>query len=196
MQGGMVMKSVRTRELFAGRIFTLSLDELVIADQRLAMECIKHPGGAAIVPVMPDGSVVMIEQYRYVVDSALLEIPAGRLEQDESPRACALRELEEETGYRAGRIEKLVDIFSAPAYCTEIISIFLATGLKAGQQHLDGDECIRVVQLPMAEALNRVLTAGVSDAKTLVGLLMASGRINEKSTISLTNNTRQCNDLP
>jgi ADP-ribose pyrophosphatase len=145
---------------------------------------------------MPDGSVIMIEQYRYPVDAALWEIPAGRLERGESPLACAARELEEETGYRAGHMEKLANIYSAPAYCTEIISVFLATGLKAGQQHLDGDECIRVVRLPLGEALQRVLTAAVCDAKTLVGLLMAGARIGEKATIPLTNNTRQCNDLP
>jgi ADP-ribose pyrophosphatase len=190
------MKIIRTRELFAGRIVTLSLDEIAIADQRLEMECIRHPGGAAVVPVMPDGSVIMIEQYRYPVDAALWEIPAGRLERGESPLACAARELEEETGYRAGHMEKLANIYSAPAYCTEIISVFLATGLKAGQQHLDGDECIRVVRLPLGEALQRVLTAAVCDAKTLVGLLMAGARIGEKATIPLTNNTLQCNDLP
>jgi ADP-ribose pyrophosphatase len=195
MQGVGAMRIIQSRELFAGRIVTLSLDEIVIADQRLEMERIRHPGGAAVVPVMIDGSVIMIEQFRYAVDAALWEIPAGRLEPGESPRACAARELEEETGYRAGHLEKLADMYSAPAYCTEIISVFLATGLQAGQQRLDGDESIRVVRMPLGEALQRVLTAGVSDAKTLVGLLMARDRIGEKATIPLTNNTLQCNDL-
>lgn len=188
------MKCIRSRELFAGRIVTLSLDEIAVDDQLMEMECIRHPGGAAVVPVMPDGSVIMIEQYRYPVGAALWEIPAGRLEPGESPRACAARELEEETGYRAGHLEKLTDMYSAPAYCTEIISVFLATGLQTGQQQLDRDECIRVVRLPLGEALQRVLTTGVCDAKTLVGLLMAGDRIGEKATIPLTNNTLQCND--
>jgi len=173
------MRIVRHKEIFAGRIFTLSQDEIAISGRRLEVECIRHPGGAAVVPILPDGTVVMIEQYRYAVESAIWEIPAGRLEPGESQCACALRELEEETGYQAGRIEKLADIYSAPAYCTEIISIFLATGLRAGHQLLEKDEFIRVVKLPMEEALTRVLTAGVSDAKTLAGLLMARNRLAE-----------------
>ncbi len=190
------MKIIRSRELFAGRILSLSLDEIALADQQLEIERIRHPGGAAVVPMMPDGSVIMIEQYRYAVDAALWEIPAGRLEPGESPHACAARELEEETGYRAGHLEKLAAIYSAPAYCTEIISIFLATGLTAGRQRLDEDECIRVARLPLGEALQRARAAGVSDAKTLVGLLLAGNRVGEKATIPLTNHALKCNDSP
>jgi ADP-ribose pyrophosphatase len=169
----MVMRILNQREIFAGRIITLSLDEIAIAEQTLEMECVRHPGGAAVVPLLPDGTVVMIEQYRYAVGTPLWEIPAGRLDNGENPRDCALRELEEEAGYKAMRIEKLADIYSAPAYCTEIISVFLATELLPGIQHLEADECIRVVTLPLVDALNKVLTTGVSDAKTLVGLLLA-----------------------
>jgi ADP-ribose pyrophosphatase len=161
------------KEIFKGRVIDLSLDEIVIGQQHVAMECIRHPGGAAVVPLLPDGSVVMIEQYRYAVGKTLWEIPAGRLEEGENPLACAVRELEEEAGYKAVHMLKLADIYSAPAYCSEIISIFLATELLPGSRQLDGDEFIRVVTLPIEDALHKVQTAGVSDAKTLVGLLLA-----------------------
>ena len=137
------------------------------------MECMSHPGGAAVVPLLPDGSVVMIEQYRYLAGGTIWEIPAGRLEPGEDLRACAARELEEEVGYRARRMEKLADIYSAPAYCTEIISLFLATGLLPGRQQLEHDEFIRVVTLPLADALRKVKESKVADAKTLTGLLLA-----------------------
>jgi ADP-ribose pyrophosphatase len=161
------------KEIFKGRVIALSLDEIVIGQQHVAMECIRHPGGAAVVPLLPNGSVVMIEQYRYAVGTTLWEIPAGRLEEGENPLACAVRELEEEAGYKAVHMLKLADIYSAPAYCSEIISIFLATELLPGSQQLDGDEFIRVVTLPIEDALHQVQTTGVSDAKTLVGLLLA-----------------------
>jgi ADP-ribose pyrophosphatase len=173
----MVMRIVNQREVFAGRVISLSIDEIAIAHQKMEMECIRHPGGAAVVPLLQNDSVVMIEQYRYAVGTTLWEIPAGRLEEGENPRACAVRELEEEAGYTAAHMVKLADIYSAPAYCSEIISIFLATGLILGSQHLEEDEFIRVVNVPLEDALTRVLTAGVSDAKTLVGLLLARQHI-------------------
>lgn len=166
-------KLVQKREIFKGRIISLNLETVAFQGQMLEMECISHPGGAAVVPLLDDGSVVMIEQYRYPVGGSIYEIPAGRLEPGEDPRECAARELEEEVGYRAGTLEKLADIYSAPAYCTEIISLFLARGLVPGTQRLEPDECIRVLTLPLSDAIRRLRASQVADAKTLTGLLLA-----------------------
>ena len=162
----------RKKEIFKGRIISLSLEEVALPQQTVEMECISHPGGAAVVPLLPDGSVVMIEQYRYLAGDFIWEIPAGRLEPGEDPRVCAARELEEEAGYRARSMEQLAAIYSAPAYSREIISIFLARGLTPGTQRLEADEMIRVVTLPIADAIRKVRASKVADAKTLTGLLL------------------------
>lgn len=164
---------LQKREIFRGNIITMHLEEVAFAHGRMELECISHPGGAAVVPLLPDGSVLMIEQYRHLVGGYLWEIPAGRLEPGEDPRICAARELEEEVGYRAGTLAKMADIYSAPAYCTEVISLYLATDLSPGTQRLEPDELIRVVRLPLADAIRNVRESKVADAKTLTGLMLA-----------------------
>ena len=160
------------KKIYQGKVIDLSVDTVVFSDQEVDMECIKHPGGAAVVPLLPDGSVVLIKQYRYLIGDTIWEIPAGRLEPGESPRDCAFRELEEEVGYRATEVEQLTEIYSAPAYCTEVIFIFLATGLIPGMQKLDEDEYIEVVNLPLSEAVAMVEKGEITDAKTVTGLLL------------------------
>ena len=165
-------KVLKKKNIYQGKILDLSVDTVLFAGQAVDMECIKHPGGAAVVPLLPDGSVVLIKQYRYVIGDTIWEIPAGRLEPGESPRDCAFRELEEEVGYRATDVVQLTEIYSAPAYCTEVIFIFLATGLVPGMQKLDEDEYIEVVTLPLSEAVAMVERSEITDAKTVTGLLL------------------------
>jgi ADP-ribose pyrophosphatase len=170
-------KVLNKKKIYRGKVIDLAVDTVLFPEQSVDMECIKHPGGAAVVPLLPDGSVVLIKQYRYVVKSTIWEIPAGRLETGESPRDCAVRELEEEVGYRASEIIQLSEIYSAPAYCTEVIYLFLATGLIPGKQSLDDDEFIEVVTLPLDEAVAMVEEGKITDAKTVAGLLLTSKRI-------------------
>ena len=120
-----------------------------------------------------DDTVILIKQYRHLIGDTIWEIPAGRLEQNENPIDCAKRELEEEVGYRTTKIKKLTEIYSAPAYCTEVIYIFLATGLTPARQKLEDDEIIKVVKLPFAKAIEKVKMGEIRDAKTVVGLLLA-----------------------
>jgi len=162
------------RKIFKGRVIDLSIESVIFPKQQVEMECINHPGGAAVVPLVSDGSVVLIKQYRHCIGDTIWEIPAGRLEPGEDPLVCAKRELEEEVGYRAAQVRKLTEIYSAPAYCTEIISIFLATGLTPSTQRLDDDEIIKVVNLPLAEAIAKIKTGEIKDAKTVVGLLLTN----------------------
>jgi len=162
------------RKIFKGRVIDLSIESVIFPKQQVEMECINHPGGAAVVPLVSDGSVVLIKQYRHCIGDTIWEIPAGRLEPGEDPLVCAKRELEEEVGYRAAQVRKLTEIYSAPAYCTEIISIFLAIGLTPSTQRLDDDEIIKVVNLPLAEAIAKIKTGEIKDAKTVVGLLLTN----------------------
>lgn len=168
-------KLLSTKSIFKGKVLDLSVETVLFPKQRVEMECIKHPGGAAVVPLLPDGSVVLIQQYRHCTGETLWEIPAGRLEPGENPLECAKRELEEEVGYKAARVEELTALYSAPAYCTEIISIYLATGLTPGVQRLDDDEMIKVMKLPLREAVKKVNAREIRDAKTVVGILLANG---------------------
>ena len=170
----MSIEVIDRKKIFKGRVIDLSVETVIFTKQQVKMECINHPGGAAVVPLLSDESVVLIKQYRHCIGDTIWEIPAGRLEPGEDPLVCAKRELEEEVGYRASQIEKLTEIYSAPAYCTEVISIFLATGLTPSTQRLDDDEIIKVVKLPLAEAIEKIKTGEIKDAKTVVGLLLVN----------------------
>jgi len=130
-----------------------------------------HYGGAAvIVPFLGDGSIVMIRNYRFAVDEHLLELPAGMLNPAEQPETCAARELTEETGYSAGRIEKLGTFFSGPGTTDETMHAFLATELTAGEQNLETYERITVEVYPAARVRRMVATGDVHDAKTIAAL--------------------------
>jgi ADP-ribose pyrophosphatase len=166
------IKVIDKQSIYKGRIIDLFVEKVMFPAREVAMECIHHPGGAAVVPLFPDKTVALIQQYRYCMSDAIWEIPAGRLEQGEEPLGCAKRELEEEVGYKAVQMRKLTDIYSAPAYCTEVISIFLAQDLIPARQQLDDDEIIKVVRLPLTEAIEKVIAGEIRDAKTVVGLLL------------------------
>jgi ADP-ribose pyrophosphatase len=139
-------------------------------------EVVRHPGAAAMVPLLDDGNVVLVKQYRHAVNNYLWEIPAGTLEPHEEPVACAERELIEETGYEAKDFDKLTEILPAPGYTDEHIHIFLATGLTLGEQRLEDDEVLTVQPTPFDKAIEMIKTGEIQDAKTIVGLLLTSMR--------------------
>lgn len=130
-----------------------------------------HNGAAAAVGVLPDGKLVMVRQYRNALDRFTLEIPAGGLNPDEPTIDAAARELEEETGYRCGKIEKLITIRTTVAFCNEKIDIYLATELVKTEQHLDEDEFVNI-ELHAIEELERMIYDGtIEDAKTIAAIL-------------------------
>jgi len=133
-------------------------------------EVIRHPGAVVLLPVLDDGRVVMIENHRHSVGQTLLELPAGTIELDEPPESTAGRELIEETGYRAGRLEKLHEFFSCPGICDELMHLYLATELTAGQPDREATEQIENRIVSREEIAMLIAHGEIRDAKTLVGL--------------------------
>lgn len=137
-------------------------------------EVVEHRGAAAIVPITHDGDVVLVRQHRYAVAADLLEIPAGTLEQGETPEECASRELEEETGYRCNEIKKIMEFFTVPGYSTEKIFVYLAKGLAKTEMRTEEDERIRLDMMPIGTALEKVRSGEICDAKSICALYRAA----------------------
>lgn len=139
-----------------------------------AREIVLHKGAAAVVPVDAQGMVTLVRQHRVALDLFTWEIPAGKLDYaEEDPLSCAKRELEEETGLRARHWQKLNHVITTPGFCTEQISLYLATDLTQHEAHTDEDEFLRLMKIPLTEAVSRVMAGELRDAKTCLGLLMA-----------------------
>jgi ADP-ribose pyrophosphatase len=164
-------------EIFRGRIFAVTLDEVREDGVTYQREVVQHPGGAGVVALFDDGTVALARQYRHPTGRYLLELPAGRLEPGEPPEQCAARELEEEIGVRAGRIVKLSEFYTTPGFCAEKLWVYLATELTQVGQSLEDDELVEVVRLPLKEALRMCATGAIEDAKTIIGLTLAAQRV-------------------
>jgi len=142
--------------------------------RRVDLDFVQHPGAAAVVPFLDADRVLMIRQYRFVTGGEILEIPAGKLDPGELPEVCAARELVEETGYRAGRLEKLGAIWTSPGFTDEIIHLYAAFDLETAQQQLEPDEIIELMPMRLEEALETVRTSEIFDAKSAIALMMAA----------------------
>ena len=163
--------SKKVKEIYRGRVINLNVDTVTLPNgATVELEVIRHQGAAAVVPLKDDGSVVLIRQYRHAAGGYIYEIPAGKLDPGEDPRQCAARELEEEIGCRASSFTRLLSFFTTPGFTDEVIHVFLATGLSPGTQHLDHDEVLEVVEMPLAEAIAQIQDGTIRDGKTIVGL--------------------------
>ena len=166
-----------SRELFRGRVFDVTVDTIREGDKTYQREVVHHPGSAVIVPVFADGTTTLVRQYRHPTVRFLLEAPAGSLRRGEAPEEGAARELEEELGLVAGRLEKLSEFFVSPGFCEEKMWVFLATDLTETRQQLDDDEVIELVRIPFAQALSMITTGEIEDAKTIIGVMLAAPRV-------------------
>lgn len=169
----------RRQIIYEGRVFTIVRDEVRHrSGYESVREVVEHDGGAVVAAVTDGGEVVLIRQYRYPVAGEIIELPAGKLSPGEDPLACARRELQEETGFSAGRWDKLTAMLSTPGFCSEVLHIFLAQDLRIGEQSLEeGEESITVIQLPMREALAMCADGRIRDGKTVTGLALAAMRL-------------------
>lgn len=165
-------KRVSSKVIYSGKILNLRVDEVELEDGKNAKrEIVEHRGAVVIIPVLEDGKIVMVKQYRYAVGKELLELPAGTMEKGEDPLTCAKRELLEETGYEAEKLERLITCYSSPGFCDEELHLFLATDLKDGVQNPDVDEKIKV-EIYEVEKLKVMIKQGsIMDAKTIAGIL-------------------------
>lgn len=166
------------RLVHEGRIVRLSIDTVRMPDGTVTeRELVRHVGAAAIVPLVgdpgrPDPDIVLIRQWRYTTDGEILEIPAGmRDDPEESFEACARRELREETGYVAGRLEPLTPVWTTPGFTNEQVHLFAAWDLAQGDRELDSDEFLELVRVPLSTAVSWVRSGRITDAKTVAGLL-------------------------
>jgi ADP-ribose pyrophosphatase len=165
-----------SRSVHDGRIVKLSLEEVRLPNgNTVTLELIRHPGAAAVVPVDQDGNAILVRQYRHATGSWLLEVPAGKLDHPgESPEACALREVEEETGYRAARLVPLGWIWTTPGFTDEKIWLYLALELTPTRADLQPDEVLTVEKIPLGEAARRAVTGEIVDGKSVCALLRAT----------------------
>ncbi|MEE3453598.1 NUDIX hydrolase [Dialister sp.] len=169
-------KLLRRNEIYDGQIIHVFKDQVELAGRETVREVVLHCGAAAIIPVTDEGEVLFVRQYRYPVEEALLEIPAGKMDPGETPDECALRELEEETGY-TGRLEKLGYVYTTPGFCNETIHLYLATELVHKKQHLDEGEFLDVIRIPLKEVWDMVREGKIYDAKTLSAFAIAHDRL-------------------
>jgi ADP-ribose pyrophosphatase len=173
-----------SRRIHTGRVLNLDIDTVRFPDGSTGeLEMIRHPGASAVIPVLgdiadPDPEILLIKQYRYAAERFLYEIPAGRLEPNEDPMLCAHRELTEETGYSATRVEHLFTMFTTPGFTDEKIHVFFATGLTPGVHARERDEFITVESMRLSGAIDLVQRGEIMDAKTALALLRFSLRQN------------------
>ena len=157
-----------TEHIYSGKVLILDRDTITLPNGRTAeLEIIRHPGASAVVPLKDDGMVVLIRQFRHAAGGFIYEIPAGKLDHQEDPKDCAARELEEEVGYRAGRLELLTSIWTAPGFTDEVIHIYRGTNLQPGRQQLDQDEVLEIVEWPLEQAIAMIPALAASKQQTM-----------------------------
>ena len=166
-----------TEEVYHGRVIDVAVYTVREHEVTYKREVVHHPGGAGVVAIFDDQTIPLVRQYRHPPMRYTLELPAGRLAPPERPEDCAARELEEEIGVRAGRLEKLSEFFSTPGFCEEKLWVYLATDLTETRQNLEGDEMLEIVRVTFSRAFEMIADGEIEDAKTIIGLLLAAQRL-------------------
>lgn len=165
-------ETVNTKEIFEGRIVKLRVDDVKLPNGKISTrEIVEHPGGVAVIAINDNRKIVMVKQFRKPVNEALLEIPAGKLEYDESPELCAKRELLEETGYQAINIKHLITFYTTPGFSNEKMHLYFAKDLLKSNSNTDEDEFLEVYEYTPEELIRMVLTNEIKDSKTIVAIL-------------------------
>ena len=176
---------VKHSKIYEGKVFNVVVDDIRYPSGNHSIrEIVEHPGGAVIVPVLPSGKILLVEQFRYPVGSRLLELPAGKLDPNEDPQTCARRELVEETGYEANKLLELSTIYTTPGYSNERLWIFLAedvTPHSGGRRPEEGEQTMTLHPVSLAEAAEMIVRKEIIDGKTVTGIFLATEHLRRKN---------------
>ena len=171
-------KTVSRETVFEGKVFEVEIKEITTPEGKTShREIVKHNGGSCILPIDKDGNCYLVKQFRSPFEKVMLEAPAGKIEKGEDPLFCASREITEETGLTAGKIESVGSMVATPGYCSEIITLYIGTGLKYEGGNPDENEYIATVKMPLKEAVKMADEGAITDAKTQVLLYKAARRL-------------------
>jgi ADP-ribose pyrophosphatase len=170
-------KTLDSKRIHEGRIINLRVDKVTVVSGTSTREIVEHNGGSVIAAVTDDNKIIMVKQFRKPMESPILEVPAGKLDGDEDPADAALRELSEETGYTAGKLEKLTEFYPSVGYTTEVLHIYLATDLKPGVCHPDENEVLEVMEMDLEEVYRMVMDGRIHDGKTIAAVMMARDKL-------------------
>jgi ADP-ribose pyrophosphatase len=172
------LKLLNRKQIYNGVVFEIIKDECeyISSGTKTIREVAIHHGGAVIVPLFDDGTILLIKQFRYPLQKEIIELPAGKLFQNEEPLDCAKRELEEETGYAANDWKHLISIFTTPGFCSEELHIYLAQQLSPapnGRQLEEGEEGMELIRISLNEAVEKIMKKEIVDGKTISGIMIA-----------------------
>jgi len=170
---------VKSDVVYNGKVFNTKVDQIEYKSGNKAVrEVAEHPGGAVVVPITGNGKIVMVTQHRFPVDKILLELPAGKLSKGEDPFVCAVRELEEETGYKSDNVKEIGTIYTTPGYSSEKLWIYLARGLEPGNHNREeGEFGMEVFELTLEEVEQKIYNGEIVDGKTICGIFLARNSI-------------------
>ncbi len=173
-------KRISGKTLFEGHVFNMTLDTVELENGKTASrEVVHHNGGACVVALNEKCEIYLVRQFRYPYAKEIIEIPAGKLEKGENPKDAAIRELREECGVKAENIISLGEFYPTVAYCTEVIYIYLATGLSTCEMNLDDDEFLTPELMPLQKAYEMVMSSEICDGKTITGILKTKALLDE-----------------
>lgn len=161
---------ISAKTVYEGKVFDIRVDDIREGDVEYKREIVVHKGSAVLIPLFNDGTVALVRQYRHAAGRYLLELPAGTLEAGEDPEAAARRELEEEIGVTADKLEKLIEFYVSPGFVTEKMHLYVATGLKHVGQKLEADEILTIERHPLPALLNMIKNREIEDAKSIIGI--------------------------
>lgn len=170
-------QTLSSESLYKGKVFDIRIDEIRDGDVEYKREIVVHKGSAVIIPVFDDDTVALVRQYRHAAGKHLLEICAGTLNGGEDPKRGAERELEEEIGVTAAKIEKLTEFYVSPGFLTEKMFVFLATDLTEVGQKLEEDELLTIERHPFPHLFEMIRNGGIEDAKSIAGLILAGAKL-------------------
>jgi len=169
----LIEKRLSSNEVFSGKIIKVYFDDILLpSNKKATREKVCHPGAVGIVPINENNEIFLIRQYRYPVEEVLIEIPAGKLDENESPQQCAYRELREEVGATGGMLVHLTSFFTTPGFSNELLHLYLAKGFGNDENEPEDDEFLQIIKVPLDECISMVDKGIIKDAKSIIGILM------------------------